>query len=180
MEVLGFGEALHGGEEILILRNRLFQRLVDANGYTAIVIESSFPKAWVMNDYIGADEPASYEQVRDTGWSHGFGRYDRHGELHMVAGRLASQPLPAGALRCHWISSGCVSEANGIGRPELETLEARLTASPGPTRFIPTDKGEGFPAVELAALPTRSAARLTQHIPLSLRRALPISTGGRY
>src|SRR5689334_672675 len=38
--VLGFGEALHGGEELLILRNGLFQRLVEADGYSAIAIES--------------------------------------------------------------------------------------------------------------------------------------------
>jgi erythromycin esterase-like protein len=45
VELLGFGEALHGGEDILILRNRLFQRLVEAHGYSAIAIESSFPRA---------------------------------------------------------------------------------------------------------------------------------------
>src|SRR5262245_23711751 len=42
--LLGFGEALHGGEELLILRNQLFQRLVEIHGYSAIAIESSFPK----------------------------------------------------------------------------------------------------------------------------------------
>ena len=47
VELLGFGEALHGGEDILILRNRLFQRLVERHGYSAIAIESSFPgRAW--------------------------------------------------------------------------------------------------------------------------------------
>jgi erythromycin esterase-like protein len=30
VELLGFGEALHGGDDILILRNRLFERLVEA------------------------------------------------------------------------------------------------------------------------------------------------------
>lgn len=40
VELLGFGEALHGGEDILILRNRLFQRLVEAHGYSAIANES--------------------------------------------------------------------------------------------------------------------------------------------
>ncbi|MGH2613872.1 MAG: hypothetical protein ACRDJC_01425 [Thermomicrobiales bacterium] len=45
VELLGFGEALHGGEDLLILRNRLFQRLVAAHGYRAIAIESSFPRA---------------------------------------------------------------------------------------------------------------------------------------
>ncbi len=44
VELLGFGEALHGDEDILILRNRLFQCLVEAHGYSAIAIESSFPR----------------------------------------------------------------------------------------------------------------------------------------
>ena len=42
--LLGFGEALHGGKELLVLRNQLFQRLVEAYGYSAIAIESSFPR----------------------------------------------------------------------------------------------------------------------------------------
>src|SRR5438105_5048374 len=72
VELLGFGEALHGGEEILLLRNRLFQRLVEAHGYSAIAIESSFPRARVVNEYVAGGEPTSYEAVRETGFSHGF------------------------------------------------------------------------------------------------------------
>ncbi|MBN1221791.1 MAG: erythromycin esterase family protein, partial [Candidatus Aminicenantes bacterium] len=49
-----------------------------------------------------------------------------------------------------------VSEANGIGRPEAATLEARLVALPGSALFIPTHKGRGLPASEIAALPIRS------------------------
>jgi erythromycin esterase-like protein len=87
VELLGFGEALHGGEDILNLRNRLFQRLVEAHGYSAIAIESSFPRARVVNEYVagsvagGAGGPASYEAVQDTGFSHGFGRLDANREL---------------------------------------------------------------------------------------------------
>jgi hypothetical protein len=44
VELLGSGEALHGGEETLRFRNRLFQRLVELHGYSAIAIESSFPR----------------------------------------------------------------------------------------------------------------------------------------
>jgi len=50
------------------------------------------------------------------------------------------------------------SDANGIGQPEAGTLEARLTAAPGPARFIPTRKGRGLPAAAIAALPVRSAS----------------------
>ena len=52
VELLGFGEALHGGKDILILRNRLFQHLVEVYGYSAIAIESSFPRAHIVNEYV--------------------------------------------------------------------------------------------------------------------------------
>jgi len=81
VELLGFGEALHGGKDILILRNRLFQRLVEAHGYSAIAIESSFPRARVVNEYVAGRGPASYEAVQDTGFSHSFGRLDANREL---------------------------------------------------------------------------------------------------
>ena len=32
VQLLGLGEALHGGEDILVLRKRFFQRLVEAHG----------------------------------------------------------------------------------------------------------------------------------------------------
>ena len=60
VELLGFGEALHGGEDILILRNRLFQCLAETHGYSAIAIESSFPRARAVNEYIAGRGPASY------------------------------------------------------------------------------------------------------------------------
>jgi erythromycin esterase len=81
VELLGFGEALHGGKDILILRNRFFQRLVEAHGYSAIAIESSFPRARVVNEYVAGRGPATYEAVQDTGFSHSFGRLDANREL---------------------------------------------------------------------------------------------------
>src|SRR5262249_23928922 len=81
VELLGFGEALHGGEDILVLRNRLFERLVAAHGYSAIVIESSFPKARVDNEYVAGGGPASYEAVQDAGFGHDFGRLEANREL---------------------------------------------------------------------------------------------------
>ncbi|HOQ65690.1 MAG TPA: erythromycin esterase family protein [Methanosarcina thermophila] len=81
VKLLGFGEALHGGEDTHILRNRLFQRLVEAHGYSAIAIESSFPRAHLVNEYIAGRGPASYEDLQDSGFSHGFGRLDANREL---------------------------------------------------------------------------------------------------
>ncbi len=81
LALLGFGEALHGGKDILILRNRLFQRIVEAHGYSAIAIESSFPRGHIVNEYIAGHGPASFEAVQDIGFSHGFGRLDTNRQL---------------------------------------------------------------------------------------------------
>ena len=99
VQLLGFGEALHGGEDILVLRNRLFQRLVKTHGYRAIAIESSFPRARVVNDYVAGRGPASYEAVRDTGFGHGFGRLEANRELVEWMRRYNADPTHRVKLR---------------------------------------------------------------------------------
>ena len=99
VELLGFGEALHGGEDILMLRNRLFQRLVETHGYSAIAIESSFPRACVVNDYVAGRGPASYEAVQDTGFSHGFGQLEANRELVEWMRRYNADPSHGVKLR---------------------------------------------------------------------------------
>src|SRR5262249_3654320 len=42
------------------------------------------------------------------------------------------------------------SEAHGVGPPESGTLEARLAAGSESCVFVPTQRGEGLPAAELA------------------------------
>jgi erythromycin esterase len=81
VKLLGLGEALHGGEDILMLRNRLFQRLVEKHGFCAIAMESSFPRARAVNEYVAGRGPASYDALQDTGFSHGFGRLEANREL---------------------------------------------------------------------------------------------------
>jgi erythromycin esterase-like protein len=63
------------------LRNRLFQHLVEAHGYSAIGIESSFPQAHLVNEYVAGRGPTSYEAVRETGFSHNFGQLEANREL---------------------------------------------------------------------------------------------------
>ena len=81
LKLLGLGEALHGGEEILMLRNHLFQRLVEEHGFSAIAMESSFPRARLVNEYVAGRGPASYDALREAGFSHGFGRLEANREL---------------------------------------------------------------------------------------------------
>src|SRR3954469_16262346 len=81
VEVLGLGEPLHGDEAFLLLRNRLFQRLVEAHGFAAIAIESSFPRAHAVNEYVAGSGAATYEELQEVGFSHGFGRSEANREL---------------------------------------------------------------------------------------------------
>jgi hypothetical protein len=78
VDLLGFGEALHGGEEILQLRNRLFRRLVEWHGFRAIAIESSFPQSQFVNEHAGGGGDAP----NFTDWiSNGMGLLEANREL---------------------------------------------------------------------------------------------------
>ena len=73
VRLLGFGEALHGKSDILLLRNRLFIRLVENHGFVAIAIESSFPRGRLVDQYIAGQGPDSFDDILELGFSHGFG-----------------------------------------------------------------------------------------------------------
>ena len=81
VELLGFGEAMHGSPEMLILRNRIFERLAQAHGYSAIAVESSFTRGPVTNEYVAGRAGSSYDEIQDRGFSHGFGRLKTNREL---------------------------------------------------------------------------------------------------
>lgn len=114
-ELLGFGEALHGGEALLLFRNRLFQRLVEAHGYSAIAIESSFPRARLVNEYIAGRGPASYAAVQDDGFSHGFGGLDANRELVEWMRQYTADPSHGIRLRFYGFDSP--SEMIGTDSP---------------------------------------------------------------
>jgi erythromycin esterase len=105
VELLGFGEALHGGEDVLVLRNRLFHRLVEAHGYGAIAVESSFPRGGAVNEYVAGRGPASYEAVQEAGFSHGFGRLDANRELVEWMRRYNADPSRRVKLRFYGFDS---------------------------------------------------------------------------
>lgn len=81
VSLLGFGEGLHGGEESFTLRNRFFQRLVEAHGFSAITIEITDTRARLVNDYIAGRGPATYEAIQESGFSYGAGLYAGNREL---------------------------------------------------------------------------------------------------
>jgi erythromycin esterase len=81
VELLGIGEPTHGPEEFLLLRNRMFQRLVEGHGFTAIAVESSFPSGRLVDDFVAGRISANYDDVAERGFSHGFGQSPANREL---------------------------------------------------------------------------------------------------
>lgn len=115
VELLGFGEALHSGEDILILRNRMFERLVAAHGYSAIAIESSFPMGQFVNEYVAGRGPASYEAVQDTGFGQGFGQLEANRELVEWMRRYNADP--AHHVKLQFYGFDIPTAANGPASP---------------------------------------------------------------
>ncbi len=81
VRVLGFGEPLHGGEAFLQFRNRLFQRLASVHGFTAIALESSYPKSATLDAYVMGEGNQTLEAACVDGTSHGFGALEANREL---------------------------------------------------------------------------------------------------
>ncbi|MFN8569235.1 MAG: erythromycin esterase family protein [Kouleothrix sp.] len=113
--LLGLGEALHGGEGILQLRNQLFQHLVVAHGYSAIAIESSFPQARAVNEYIAGSGAATYAAVQASGFSHGFGQLDANREL--VEWMRQYNAEPSRRVKLHFYGFDSPTEMTGTDSP---------------------------------------------------------------
>ena len=88
IELLGLGEPTHLWNEVLMFRNRVFQRLVEKHGYTAIAIESSYPRGFKANDFINGRGDESHRPVRERDETH------EEGERRQQAGDRLAGRLP--------------------------------------------------------------------------------------
>ncbi len=120
--------ALGGSVDLLVLRNRLFMRLVEAHGYTAIAVESSFPRGRLVDDYVAGRGPASYEDVMEEGFSHGFGRLDANRDL--VEWMRAYNADPAHRTKLRFYGFDTPTEFGGSDSPRqlLEFVLDYLTS----------------------------------------------------
>ncbi len=189
VELLGLGEALHGGEEILRLRNRMFQRLVERHGYSAIAIESSSLRARRVNDYIQGRGPESYEELVETGFGHGLGQLEANREL-VEWMRAANQDAGAAAqLSFHGfdIPSGTMGVASprpGLvlvidylagSRPErAEAFRQRIDDLPGDDAAWENPAVYMDPSKSIALSPGATALRIaTEDLIAELRARRP-------
>ncbi|RSM82501.1 erythromycin esterase family protein [Kibdelosporangium aridum] len=73
--ILGLGEPTHHVEPFPVLRNQIFQHLVEHHGYRAIAVESDCLAGLVVNSYV-VDGVGSFDDVMRDGFSHGFGDFE--------------------------------------------------------------------------------------------------------
>jgi len=114
VQLLGFGEALHGGEDILTVRNAVFERLVQAHGYSAIAIETGFDAAEPVDDYVSG-RGTSYEALLDGRYGHAFGRLAANRDLVEWMRRYNADP--AHHTKLHFYGFDISVGANRIDSP---------------------------------------------------------------
>lgn len=115
VELLGLGEALHGDHDLLRLRNKIFQHLVEQHGYSAIAIESSFPRGHLVNRYLVGAGPPSYDGIQERGFSHNFGRQQTTREL--VEWMRTYNADPAHSTKLHFYGFDSPTEMVGTDSP---------------------------------------------------------------
>lgn len=80
LDLFGITEPLHGGQNFLLLRNQLFQYLVESYGFVAIAIESSYTNSLIINEFIHGKN-FDLHTLKNDGFSHGFGNYTSNIDL---------------------------------------------------------------------------------------------------
>ena len=78
--VIALGEAFHGDERVLQLRNELVRGLARGGKLDLIALESGLREGRLLNAY-AAGEEVSLEEALDRGFSWSFGDYALNGEL---------------------------------------------------------------------------------------------------
>ncbi|ORT57358.1 erythromycin esterase family protein [Streptomyces sp. CB03238] len=78
--LLALGEPTHGEETLLDLRNELFRRLVEQEGYRTIAIESDCMRGLVVDDHVSSGT-GTLGEVMERGFSHGWGASAANREL---------------------------------------------------------------------------------------------------
>lgn len=117
-----------------MLRNRLFQRLIEAHGFSAITLETNYARARLVDEYVSSRGPATYETVEDNGFSYGSGHYAANRELVEWMRRYNSDPQHAvklsfyGTLASEQETTESPRHALEVALAYLESIDATAAA----------------------------------------------------
>lgn len=81
LRLLCLGEPLAHGEEFLLLRNRLYQRLVERHGFTAIALQTGLTRARRLDEYARSMSKQSLDEALQTGFDGALGQLRANAEL---------------------------------------------------------------------------------------------------
>ncbi|TMR11231.1 erythromycin esterase family protein [Nonomuraea turkmeniaca] len=125
--LLGLGEATHGEEALLELRNEIFRHLVEHEGYRSFALESDCLMGLAVDDYVETGT-GTLDDVMARGFSHGFGGSAANREL-MRWMRAYNEDRPAGE-RLRFFGFDAPLEMMGAAAPRqaLTTLHGYLAA----------------------------------------------------
>lgn len=79
-QLLGLGEPTHGVEAFPLWRNRVFQTLVETQGFRSIAIESDIIAGLRVDAHVASGQN-TFEAVMADGFSHGFGDVQANRDL---------------------------------------------------------------------------------------------------
>jgi erythromycin esterase-like protein len=99
-QLLGLGEPTHGVESFALWRNRVFQTLVETQGFRSIAIESDIIAGLQVDAYIASGQ-GTLDEVMTEGFSHGFGARPANRELVVWMRQFNAGRNEADRLRFH-------------------------------------------------------------------------------
>jgi erythromycin esterase-like protein len=126
-QLLALGEPTHGEDVLLEVRNDLFRRLVEQEGYRTITIESDCLLGLAVDDYVTAGT-GTLDEVMARGFSHGFGASAANRELVRWMRAYNDDRPVAERVRFAGFDGPLEITAAASPRPALTALHAYLTA----------------------------------------------------
>src|SRR5687768_6384246 len=78
--LLALGEPTHGEDTLLDLRNELFRKLAEQEGYRTIAIESDCVRALLVDAYVTSGT-GTLDEAMERGFSHEWGAFPGNREL---------------------------------------------------------------------------------------------------
>ena len=138
--LLGLGEPTHGFEDFLQVRNRVFRRLVEHEGYRSIALETDVLAAQAVDAYV-AGGPGELDEIMSSGFSHGFGGAVANRELVTWMREHNAGRAPAERLRFDGFDAPLEMMSATSPRGPLVALRDYLAAHVD-AALVPTAAGE--------------------------------------